>query len=149
MICFWLHYKISFYLFLTPWHVFDVMTCFWLHDKLFDIMTNVWTSWRFLTLWRTFWSNDDLFDIMTYVAIIYVMTNVLTPWNILTTWHTFWRPDALFDVMFFFTLWQTLCHHDVFLSIIREQNIMKMWFQYYKENLMTNFLNHDIFLTLW
>ena len=29
--------------FLMPWRVFDFMMCFWLHDKLFDIMTNVFT----------------------------------------------------------------------------------------------------------
>ena len=154
MTCFWLHYKICFYIFLTPWRVFDVMTCFWLHDKLFDIMTNVWTSWRFLTLWRTFWSNDDLFDIMTYVAIIDVMTNVLTPWNFLkhdtlfdvlthflTSCLSFWRHvfftyDKPYDMTYFVINSGT--KYDVILSLTS-----------WRHDFMTNFLNHDIFLTSW
>ena len=101
--------------------------------ELYNDMTHFLTSW--CTFWRhgTLLRHDTLFDVLVHF---------------LTSWLSFWRHG------FCFTLWQTFCHHDVFLSLIREQNIMKMWFQYYNEmfNVMTSFWCYDEIvdvMTLW
>ena len=132
----------------------DIMIYFWLHDKILmswqtfchhdmcltswqtffaNVMTNLLTSWRVFDVIGVFLR---IFNVITnflkYVALIDVMTNVLTPGICLTTWHTFLRPDALFDVMFF-TLWQTFCRDDLFLSLFRAQNIMETWYRYYND----------------
>ena len=80
--CFWCHSE----LFLISWHVFDVMTS----SRIFDFMTNFFTSWRtfrifdvFLTLWRVvdvitcFWRHDKLFDDMTKVLTLWTF-NAMT-----------------------------------------------------------------------
>ena len=147
---------------LTSWNVFDIITNFLSSWQTFDVM-------MFLTSWRTF---QRLFDVLFWrlnvFAIIDVMTNVLTPWNFITTWHTFWRPGALFDVMtIFLTSWFLFYFMTNLLSSWRIfvinyfwcydeiVDVMTLWLhdKLFKSrhifDFMTNFLHHDIFVTVW
>ena len=109
---------------------------FYRHEKLFDIMTNFFTSWR------TLWCYDVLFDAMIYFGCHYRLFDVMAYfWRHyvnMTSWRTCWRHEELsfFEVIMNFlvswcicdvplTPWHIYRHHDELFNIMT--NFLTLW----------------------